>query len=381
MTERTSIMASRISLIGTFLILVNSVIVAANGSPLVLLSYPVSSVDALLTSNNPLWMSIAFGFRGLAQGPLTLIWIIMAAGNFFLAMLWYLRPERPESKSLLVLIFSILSIVTGGGFIIGVILGVIGGSIGLQPRLSFREAFIIKYFRALRLDKALFNDLKKGTTVGAAWIIMLISVLSGFGCSLYMNSLNEIRSSPDAALKILLLGDHIWNNSILYAAFINIGIGVFKWLFLALVIFLIGTKLMARNASFDAVTSMISYGYAPIAVQIFLPLLHFNEPALSSNWPMAIFFITNLWMIFALIIGAEQLFELPMKKAAGMVILGGTIYWIGIYKVIFPTLKSVEASFEVPGIFFEIQPINIVLILVSVSAILSVLLGVFSKQK
>jgi len=305
----------------------------------------------------------------------------MAAGNFFLAMLWYLRPERPESKSLLVLIFSILSIFTGGGFIIGLILGVIGGSIGLQPRLSFRETSIIKYSRALRFDKALFNDLKKGTTVGVAWMIILISLLSGLGCSFYMNSLNEIRSSSDAALKILLLGDHVWNNSVLYAAFINIGIGVFKWLFLALLMFLIGTKLMVGNANFNAVTSMISYAYAPVALQIFLPLLHFNEPALSFDWPMAIFFITNLWMIFALIIGAEQLFELPMKKAAGMVILGGTIYWIGIYKVIFPTLKSVEASFEVPGIFFEIQPISIVLILMSVSVILSVLLGVFSKQK
>jgi hypothetical protein len=374
-------MGSRISLIGTFLILVNSVIVAANGSPLVLLSYPVSSVDALLAPNNPLWISIAFGFRGLAQGPLTLIWIVIAAGNFFLAMLWYLRPERSESKSLLVLIFSILSIFTGGGFIIGLILGVIGGSVGLQPRLSFREAFIIKYLRALRLDKALFNDLKKGTTVGVVWMIMLISLLSGFGCSFYMNSLNEIRSSPDAALKILLLGDNIWNDSVLYAAFINIGIGVFKWLFLALIIFLIGTKLMVRNASFDTVMSMISYAYTPIALQIFLPLLHFNEPALSSNWPMAMFFITNLWMILALVIGTGQLFEIPMKKAVGMMILGGTIYWIGIYKVIFPILKSVEPSFEVPGIFFEIQPISIVLILVSVSAILSVLLGVFSKQK
>jgi hypothetical protein len=96
---------------------------------------------------------------------------------------------------------------------------------------------------------------------------------------------------------------------------------------------------------------------------------------------MAIFFITNLWMIFALIIGAGQLFELPMKKAVGMVILGGTIYWIGIYKIIFPALKSVESSFEVPGIFFEIQPISVVLILMSVSVILSVLLGVFSKEK
>ena len=380
MTERTSIIASRISLIGTFLILLNSIIVALNGSPLIFSSYPVSSIDDLLKPNNPLWISIVFGFRRAVQGPLTIVWIIIGAINFFIAVLWNLKQKGPNIKASTILVLSLLGIFTGGGFIIGLILSLIGACLGLQSKLPLHETFVIRYLRALRLDKAIFNNLKRGTDMDAVWRITLVSFLSGFGCSYYVNMLNEIRLSSDKALKILLLGEQFWSNSVLFWAFINIGTGVLKWLLLTLIIFLIGTKLMAKKASFDAVMSMISYAYLPISLQIFLPLLHFNEPALSINWPMTVFFITNLWTIIALVIGAQQIFEITKKKALGLVMLSGTIYWIAIYKLILPAFRTIESGFQAPGIFFEIQPLNVVLFLTSVSVILSALLGVFSKK-
>jgi Na+-driven multidrug efflux pump len=42
------------------------------------------------------------------------------------------KPEKAKIGAILVLIFSILSIVIGGGFVIGMILGIIGGALGLK---------------------------------------------------------------------------------------------------------------------------------------------------------------------------------------------------------------------------------------------------------
>jgi hypothetical protein len=375
--ERTPIIAAKISLIGTFLILVNLIVVIANGSPIILSSYSAPAVEELIGSS-PSWARVAFGFRALTQEPWMIIWIITASLNFFLAILLYLRPERPQNVSLLILVFSVFSIFIGGGFFVGLILGVIGGIAGLQFRQPLRTTFAGKILRALRLDGTLFEYLKKErATEQAAFLIMLISFLSAFGSGLYVYNVNRIHSSAEEAVKILLLGDCYWDNSILYMAFINIGIGVFKWLFLTLTIFVVGKKLMAASSGdFEATIRAVAFAYAPIALQVFLPLLYFNEPYLSLNWPLTVHFIITLWIVLALIIAVKKLFDLQIKRAIGLVILSGTFYWFTTYEIVFPIL-----NIEMPGLFFEIQPMNVVMMLISLSVILSLLFGAFSKQQ
>lgn len=43
----------------------------------------------------------------------------------------YRKPAQKTAWGVVILVFSILSIVTGGGFIIGFILGIIGGALAL----------------------------------------------------------------------------------------------------------------------------------------------------------------------------------------------------------------------------------------------------------
>ncbi len=52
------------------------------------------------------------------------------------AVMLYRNPLSKTTWGVLILIFSILSIVVGGGFLIGMILGIIGGALGLawKPR-------------------------------------------------------------------------------------------------------------------------------------------------------------------------------------------------------------------------------------------------------
>jgi hypothetical protein len=45
----------------------------------------------------------------------------------FAAIMSRVKPENKKAWGILIMVFSILSVITGGGFIIGFILGIIGG--------------------------------------------------------------------------------------------------------------------------------------------------------------------------------------------------------------------------------------------------------------
>jgi len=64
------------------------------------------------------------------MGVISLIFgIIVLIGAFLIYM-----PGKEVIGGILVLIFSILSIFVGGGFLIGLILGIIGGALGLAKK-------------------------------------------------------------------------------------------------------------------------------------------------------------------------------------------------------------------------------------------------------
>lgn len=105
-----------ISLIAGIIILINALIILA------LTSFMSGLFDAIGLS----FLSTAFTAYA-AVGLLFAILVLVGAVLIFM-------PGREVIGGILVLIFSILSIIIGGGFIIGLILGIIGGALGLAKK-------------------------------------------------------------------------------------------------------------------------------------------------------------------------------------------------------------------------------------------------------
>jgi hypothetical protein len=105
--------ALTLSLIAGILIVCNAVAVevAATWFPWIFPTLPGSANNAAVP-----FSSIAT--IGLICGALVLLGAIML----------HVKPQNKKTWGLIVIVFSIPSIITGGGFIIGFILGIIGGT-------------------------------------------------------------------------------------------------------------------------------------------------------------------------------------------------------------------------------------------------------------
>ena len=101
-----------LSLIAGILIVCNAVAVGVAGTwfPWIFPTLPGSE-------NNAAVPFAAIAAIGLICGVLVL----------FGALMLRIKPENMKAWSILIVAFSVLSVVTGGGFIIGFILGIIGG--------------------------------------------------------------------------------------------------------------------------------------------------------------------------------------------------------------------------------------------------------------
>ena len=74
---------------------------------------------------------IVFGSFGVVSGVIVLI----------AAAMMYAKPAQREMWSILIIVFSVASLIgAGGGFIVGFILGIIGGILGLATKPGQREA-------------------------------------------------------------------------------------------------------------------------------------------------------------------------------------------------------------------------------------------------
>lgn len=378
--SRTQFIADALSLIGAVLIFINVLAIAFNGSSITISPYSVSSVGELLKSGGSLWYRISFGVPSFVEGPPIIVWIIVSIVNLFLATFLYLSPERHAMSSFFILMFSLCSFLAGGGFIIGSLLGVIGSGIGLQWREKLGETFLGKLIRVIRLDSAVFASIKKNPKLirEAAVTIMFINFLSGLGCSLYIFNVDKIlNSTPDISAKILLLGETFFSLSTLGLPLMYMGLSIIKWILLALIIYLIGSKLLGEERNFDTIAGLIAFAYAPVSLQVFLPFVFLNQPFLTVHWPLSVFLATNFWMILALIVAVKQLFEATTTKAIGIVMLSGSIYWPLTYKFMLPIFFT---SDSIPGIFFDVGPNDFILMLISLSALLSFMLGTFTKH-
>ncbi|MCK4482350.1 hypothetical protein KAU55_03930 [Candidatus Bathyarchaeota archaeon] len=375
-------------LTAAIMILINAIMIAGIGEPIILQSYPVSSVDILMDPNQDPWARIAFGIPMFVEGVLAYLWIIIALLNLLVAIKLYLNPGNPATLSFLTVIFSFISIVFGGGFIIGFVLGIIGGVMGLQSRTSPGESFLGKLIRAAKLDRKLFTTLKESSKGlrEALITIMFISFLSGLGCSIYISNANAItNSNAESISRILLLGETAIDFSMIGTAINFVGIAVFKWILLSSIIYVIGSKLWALSSELDTIAKTVAFAYAPVALQVFLPFLLGNAQLVSGLWPTLMFYVTNLWMIIALIVAVKLSFGLTNSQAAGLTILAGSVYWITIYKVMIPLITIISTNyygqkFTFPGLWFDINPMEIVFLLASCSVLIAYALGVFKKH-
>jgi len=274
---------------------------------------------------------------------------------------------------------SIITLLVGGGFYIGTVFSVISASMLLSQNRR-GELFVMKFLRALKLDSRIFS-IQEGyiDSRHAIYTILLIGFLSGLGCKLYFSQVNMIKQSPDIAIKILLLGSLAWDNSIIYSAVTNIGILFLKWIFLSVMLYIIG-KIAGYETRFDSLASRIAFSYAPISLQVILPIFLFNEPWLSFNWPMIIFFTTNALMIAGILMTLKNAYNTSIRKASAILMLGGGIYWIAVYEIFVPAIQILEPEMQLPGIFFVMRPTHLVLSLFSIAIVLSVLFGAFSKE-
>ncbi len=85
-------------------------------------------------------MSFIFGMAGSIMPGLGLAVELMGAMGLIFSIIVIVgaimiySPGREVAGGILVLIFSILSIIIGGGFFIGLILGIIGGALGIAKK-------------------------------------------------------------------------------------------------------------------------------------------------------------------------------------------------------------------------------------------------------
>ena len=76
------------------------------------------------------------GFVGGILWTVSIVILVFGVIVLLSAVMLYQNPMRKTTWGVLILLFSILSIVGGGGFLVGTILGIIGGALALAWKPS-----------------------------------------------------------------------------------------------------------------------------------------------------------------------------------------------------------------------------------------------------
>ena len=387
MSAKGQSIAFILSIVGAILVILNGLWIAYTGSPIVLSSYPVSSVTQLFnttgvnaTSFNTtslaatsFWARISLGIPGFAENSWLALWLIIAAINLLCGILLFVQPKKQVSLGYVIVLCSILSLPIGGGFIVGFVLGIVGGLGSLEWPKPLKETFTGKCLRVLKLDSSLFKAVsaEEKSLSQAAWLLIAVNILSGLGFGIYNLTLTKTNNSFATVFQVLLLGQVAFDISIFTYPLIYAGIAIMKWVILSTLIYIVGVKLLGSKRPFDEVAPVVAFAYVPVALQVFLPLIFSNQ---SVQLGMAMFLVTNVWMIFALVIGVRQSLEISEGRAIGLVIFCGGIYWIIDYLWIVPSL-------EIPGVWFILKPATFVLLLFSIGTVLAALMGAFTRRK
>jgi hypothetical protein len=290
------------------------------------------------------------------------------------------------------MIFSAIALLYGGGFIIGSILAFLGGALAFQARNKLVETFIGKILLALKADSKLFRYFTTQNAIrDAAIAIVFVNLLSGIGNGLYAFNVEKMGvpiftptpvnaniaydatsrvnatitfnptsavNATDIAYQVLFTGRVFIDISIASTPIIQTGLGIIKWIILSLTIFLVAVKLFGEEASITSIALCTGFAYAPISLQLFTPFIFTSKPYLATTWPMAMFFVTNIWMLLILTIGLRHVLNIPFTRSIATVVLCGAIYTLINYFVFTPL--------SIPYLWkFQIQPQETMLLISS----------------
>jgi hypothetical protein len=384
-------------IVSAVLIIINGFMNASVGGATVLSTYPVSSVfvpslnatfpissmEAINVTKPGLWGRISFGLQGVADSSQMPLLLIVVVANLWCALMLYLNPEKHTILAPLSVLFSILSMLIGGGFIIGAVLGVIGGTAMIQWPKTFGETFIGKIIRAARFDREFYNTIGGEPQMLRAALLTLIfiNVLSGLGNGLYVNNVDRVLkpTSLDVPFRILFLGELFLDLSVVNTIFSFIGLAIIKWIIFSIILFFMGSKLMGKSVEFDEIAMILTFVYVPVCLQFFMPLVFLRQPLLWFEWPLSIVFLTNLWMFILLVVAIRQKFDVPISKAFGTAIFTGSIYWLVNSMILIPALTQLH-GYQFPGVIFSLQPVELILGLITISTLIALVLGVFSRR-
>lgn len=151
-----------LSIIAAVLILINAGMIASEGN-VINFQYRVFETPLETT------FKFKFGFKDLIllTASYGYIWLLLGVGILIFAALLYFKPKKRFIWSILIFTLSCLSAFIGGGFLVGLFLGVLGGIFGTLkrkfalPRITNLEVllYFLLAFIGNEADNALGNDI------------------------------------------------------------------------------------------------------------------------------------------------------------------------------------------------------------------------------
>ena len=359
--ERPKNTAAICSLAGGILILINILMIAMSNGPLIL-SSSSQTIDTVMQDSAPLWLRIAFGVGDYTEGIQLVVGAIAAALILYCSLSLYLKPRNVKPLSLLIMLFSAISLLYGGGFIIGSILAFIGASIAYETPRKFDVTLIGKMLSSMKASTKVFEHfMQDGSVKDAAVVILFANLLSGIGNGIFTFNAERIIgvTNLNTPFEILFTGRLGLDLSIIQTPIILMGLGVFKWALLSLILYFVGANLFGEKASLASVAACTGFAYAPIALQVFTSYVFTSGPYLTL-WSLAVYLLTNFWMILILIAGMRQIMNVSITKAAATVASCGAIYTLINYVALM--------QMSVPYIIkFQIQPPETMLLVTSLA--------------
>jgi hypothetical protein len=375
--EKGPLIASALSTICGFLVLINGLLTGINKGPIILSTSAVSSPEDIMNSTGPSWARVSFGFRGWAEGLGIPLVLIFASIILCCSIMLYMRPIQRKLLCMLIVLLSLVSIPFGGGFIVGSVLGVIGGAIGFEWPTPWRTTFFGKLLRAIRLDPTFYQGLNEDTHSlrHGAYAIILVSVLSGLGGGLYSFAVDNITSAKtlDVPFKTLLLGQPLLDLSVVSPAIASVGVAVLKWIVLSLLLYIIGLFVIGHRGNLEKTASAVAFAYTPIGLQFFIAFVLTSIPLATFTWPFFVILLTNAWMIISLITAIRQMSEISLGKSIGITSLAGAFYLL--------LDQEFFLKLDVPySIKFFLQPEPIFLMAITCLVVTAMVFGVFERR-
>jgi hypothetical protein len=355
---------------GSILVFLNALITMLFDSPLILYSSSVHPQD-LIADNAPPWWRICLGWPNISTGIISIFLMSVTVINLILVIFLYFRPMKRKIYVPVLIVLSFLTLAVGGGFIIGFVLSIIGGSMLYEWPKTPSQTFAAKLVGALKLDSKTYNQLanEQNSMKYSALTILLVNILSGTGTALYSYNVKEILASTSTktVIDILMFGNIMIGHQVFSTIIIFAGLGVFKWVILSIIIYAICTKIFGMEVR--NVGNSVAFAYIPVALQFFMPFLFTSKPFLITSWPLILYFVTNLWMIAALVVAIKQNMHLQVYTSVGVVFLAGSIYWALRYIFV--------QEFPIPyDIQFIINPPELILFFLSCATLISALLAI-----